>query len=39
MDIGFEGWVPTKDIAYGNGRFVIVGNGGNAAYCDVQNPQ
>jgi hypothetical protein len=39
MDIGFEGYVPTKDIAYGNGRFVIVGNGGNAAYCVVQNPQ
>jgi hypothetical protein len=26
---------PIKDIAYGNGRFVIVGAGGRVSYCDV----
>lgn len=33
-ETGFNG-TEIKDVAYGNGRFVIVGGGGKAAYCDV----
>jgi hypothetical protein len=33
---GFDISTPAKDVAYGNGRFVIVGNNGKVAYCDVK---
>jgi hypothetical protein len=40
MEIDFGAWVPIKDVTYGsnNGvnRFVVVGNEGKAAYCDVE---
>jgi hypothetical protein len=32
---GFE-YASAKDVAYGNGRFVIVGSQGIVAYCDVK---
>jgi hypothetical protein len=32
---GFGDYTPIKDVAYGNGRFVLVGGEGKTAYCDV----
>jgi hypothetical protein len=32
---GFPDYNGIKDVAYGNGRFVMVGAGGRVSYCDV----